>query len=316
MTRSYQRILVTGARGFLGHHIVSALRKAGYTQIIEVGRKEYDLLEPGAAEQMIEDTTPDAVIHLAARVGGIIANRNYPADFYYDNITINTQTFQAAYKAKVKKLLTFMGACSYPATARTPIGEQQMWDGIPAFESAPYSLAKRMLLVQSEAYRRQHGFHSIVLIPGNVYGEQDNFNRDDAHVIPAMILRFIEARDNREPAVTCYGSGRPTRDFVYAGDVAGVVPWFLEHYDSSEPVNISTGTRTRIRELAEQTARTVGYRGEIRWDTRMPDGHMDKILDVSRLKELGLSCNTPLEEGLRKTVTWYEQARTEGTVRL
>lgn len=316
MSRSFQRILVTGARGFLGHHVTRALREAGYPEIVEVGRNDYDLLEPGAAERMLADTRPDAVVHLAAKVGGILANKQYPADFFYENITINTGTFHACFKANIRKLVTFMGGCSYPSTARSPIGEDQMWNGLPAFESTPYSTAKKMLLIQSDAYRRQHGFNSIVLVPGNMYGEYDNFNPEYAHVIPAMIRRFIEARDENKPAVSCYGSGRPTRDFVYAGDVARLVPWFLEQYDSSEPINISSGTRITTRELAETIARVTGYRGAIEWDTDKPDGHMDKIFDVARLRGLGLSCDTPLEEGLKRTAAWYEKARKEGTVRL
>ena len=314
--RPFKRILVTGATGFLGRHVVPALHEATGAQVIGVNRLDYDLLKPGAAEAMLRDIRPDAVVHLAAKVGGIVANRNYPADFFYENIVINTHTFHACYEFGVKKFLTFIGGCSYPAKAPSPIREEYMWDGYPQPESAPYSVAKKMMLVQSESYRRQYGFNSVVLIPGNVYGEYDNFNLEYAHVIPALIRRFIEARDQGLPSVRCLGSGRPTRDFVYAGDVAQLTGWFLLHYDSSEPVNISTGTRTSIRELAETIRRLTGFSGEIEWDTSAPDGQMDKIFSVERLHSLGLKCSTTLEDGLRKTIAWFEQARKEGTARL
>lgn len=313
----FNRILVTGATGFLGHHIVPALRASFPTaQLVTVGRRDCDLLQAGAAERLFVDIRPDAVVHLAAKSGGIEDNRLRPAEYFYENLTINTAVFHAAYHTGVKKFLTLIGGCSYPARASSPIGEDQMWNGFPQIESAGYSIAKKVNLVQSWAYRVQYGFNSIVLIPGNVYGEHDNFNLTQAHVIPALIRKYIEARDRGDPEVVGWGTGRPTRDFVYAGDVAATVPWFLANYDSSEPVNISTGTRTSIRELAETVARVVGFRGTIRWDTSKPDGQMDKIFDVSRLRSLGLSCPTPLEEGLRRTVAWFELARRAGTVRL
>ncbi len=316
-TTMIKRILVTGAKGFLGHHIVPALKAAfPEAELIALGRRDCDLLEPGAPARLMGQVRPDAVVHLAARSGGIEDNRLRPADYFYENLMINTATFDAAYRAGVRKFLTLMGGCSYPARARSPIGEDQMWDGFPQIESAGYSMAKKMLLVQSWAYRQQYGFNSVVLIPGNVYGEHDNFNLVQAHVIPALIRRFIEARDAGAPEVVVWGTGRPTRDFVYAGDVAATIPWFLRHYDSSEPVNISTGTRISIRELAETIARLTGYAGRITWETSRPDGQIDKIFDVRRLHALGLSCPTPLEEGLRRTVRWFEQARREGTVRL
>lgn len=314
--KSYQRILVTGATGFLGRHIVPALRAACDAEIIGVGSKDYDLLESQQAYQMLKDVRPDAVVHLAAYVGGIIANKKYPADFVYKNTVINTNTFEACFRMGVKRFLTLIGGCSYPATAPSPISEDQMWNGYPQPESAPYSVAKKLVLVMSDSYRRQHNFDSSVLIPGNVYGEYDNFNQEYAHVIPALIRRFIEAKEKGAPLVTCYGSGRPTRDFVYAGDVAKLIPWFLLNYHSSEPVNISTGTRISIAELAETIRMTTGYLGAIRWDTSKPDGQMDKIFSTDRMRQLGLHCPTSLEEGLRRTVDWFLDARQRGEVRL
>lgn len=312
----FKRILVTGATGFMGHHIVPCLRSAYDAELVCVGSKEYDLLAPGVPEKMIKDVAPDCVVHLAAMSGGIVDNKKRPADYYYRNITMNTQTFDAAFRAGVKKFLTLMGGCSYPAKATSPIGEDQMWTGFPQIESAGYSVAKKMLLVQSWAYRSQHGFNSAVLIPGNVYGEWDNFNLEQSHVIPALIRKYIEARDRGDATITALGTGKPTRDFVYAGDVAATIPWFLANYDSSEPVNISAGRRITIRELAETVKKSTGFPGQIVWDTSKPDGQMDKIFDVARLKALGLSCDTPLETGLKKTAGWFEAARRSGDVRL
>lgn len=313
----FERILVTGASGFLGRHIVPALRAAfPDAELCAVRRADYDLLDPVQVAGMLRDARPDAVVHLAAKVGGILANRNYPADFLYENLMINTQTFHACFRAGVRKFLTFIGGCSYPATAVSPIGEDQMWNGYPQPESAPYSTAKKLILVQADSYRRQYGFNAVVLIPGNVYGEYDNFNAEYAHVIPALIRRFVEAEEQGANEVVVFGSGRPRRDFVYAGDVAAVVPWFLAHYNSSAPVNISSGTAVAISELADRLRRITGFAGRITWDRSKPDGQMEKIFDVTALRRLGLSCPTPLEEGLRRTVAWFRRARREGTVRL
>lgn len=315
-TPSFKRILVTGATGFLGHHILPVLKQNLPAEIIGVGRKDYDLLAAGAAERMLQDVRPDAVIHLAGKIGGIIANKKYPAEFFHENLMINTTVFHAGYKAGIKKFVTFIGGCSYPAQADSPIRESAMWAGYPQPESAPYSVAKKMMLVQSEAYRAQYGFNSIVLIPGNVYGEYDNYGIEAAHVIPAMIRRFVEACETGQPQVACYGSGRPTRDFVYAGDVAAVIPWFLLNYDTSVPVNISSGTRTSIRELAETIKNLTGFKGEIAWDTSKPEGQIDKIFDVTQLKALGLSCPTPLSVGLKKTIRWFRENQRKGLVRV
>ncbi|MBN1270385.1 MAG: GDP-L-fucose synthase [Kiritimatiellae bacterium] len=314
--RTFKRILVTGATGFLGHHIVPALRKGFEAELVTVGSRDYDLLQPGVPARMLKEVDPDCVVHLAAKSGGIIDNRECPADYFYTNIVMNTHTIEAAFRHGVKKLLTLMGGCSYPAHAPSPIGEDQMWNGYPQIESAGYSVAKKMLLTQSWAYRVQHGFNSVVLIPGNVYGEWDNFNLQEAHVIPSLLRKYIEAAERGDPSITAFGTGKPTRDFVYAGDVAATIPWFLEHYDSSDPVNISAGRRISIRELAETVKKVTGFKGRIAWDASKPDGQMDKIFDVTRLHELGLSCGTPLEAGLRRTADWFLTARKEGTVRL
>lgn len=313
---TFSRILVTGATGFMGHHIVPCLKAAFEAEVVSVGRSEYDLMVPGVPAAMMAEVRPDCVVHLAAKSGGIVDNDKHPADYYYENMVMNTHVFHAAFASGVSKFLTLMGGCSYPSTATSPISEDQMWNGFPQLESAGYSAAKKMLLVQSWAYRKQHGFNSVVLIPGNVYGEWDNFNLEQSHVIPALIRKYSEARDAGSAEVVALGTGKPTRDFVYAGDVAATIPWFLANYDCSEPVNISSGTRTSIRELAEAVRDATGYQGEIRWDTSRPDGQMDKIFDVKRLNTLGLSCKTPLAQGLKKTAAWFDEARLSGEVRL
>ena len=311
------RILVTGAGGFLAAHIVPALRNAfPQATLLTVRRKDYDLLHETEVERMFRQERPTILVHLAAKVGGILANRTYPADFCYENLVSTVLVFESARRAGVRKLVGFMGGCSYPAAARSPIGEDQFWQGYPQPESAPYSAAKLMLLLLSASYRQQHGFDSVVLVPGNLYGEYDNFNLEAAHVVPAMLRKFVEARDADQPSVTFFGSGRPIRDFVYAGDVAALVPYFLTRYDSSAPVNISTQTGISVRELAEILRDLTGYRGTIGWDAAHPDGQMVKIYDAARLHGLGLRCPTPLREGLLRTIRWFETHRHGGEVRL
>jgi GDP-L-fucose synthase len=311
------RILVTGAAGFLGSHVVPALEKAfPAATVLPVARKDYDLLDQAAVARVFADLKPTVVVHLAARVGGIYANRTYRADFCYENLLNEVLVFEAAHRSGVRKLVTFMGGCSYPAAARSPIGEDQFWQGFPHPSSASYSAAKLMLLVLSPSYREQYGMSSIVLVPGNMYGEFDNFEPQASHVVSAMIRKFVEARKQNLPRVSFFGTGRPTRDFVYAGDVAALVPRFITDYDSSDPVNISTQTETSIRELAGTIGELTGYCGEIFWDTSHPDGQMVKIYDVARLRSLGMCCPTPLAEGLRRTVAWFEANYDSGLVRL
>lgn len=299
-------IVVTGATGFLGRHLVPILRaEYGEGNVRPLSSRDYDLMDPREAARMVGDLRPRVLVHLAAYSGGIGANRAYPADFYYRNTILTAAVFEAAARGGVQKLIYTMGGCSYPATARSPIDESQMWNGYPQEESAGYSAAKKMGIVASRAYRAQHGLNSVVLIPGNMYGEYDNFREKESHVVPAMIRRYYEARLKGLPEVTMWGTGAPQRDFVYARDVAAAFPFFINQYDSTEPVNISSGTTTTIRELAEAVKETTGYRGRIAWDTTRPDGQMVKIFDVARLKGLGLSCPTPLAEGLRRTADWF-----------
>jgi GDP-L-fucose synthase len=310
------RILVTGATGFLGRHTLKVLKtRYGEDAVIGVSSREYDLLVPDQVDKLLSNIKPEVVVHFAAYSGGIGANKTYPADFYYRNTLLTAFMFDAAARHKVKKLVYPMGGCSYPATAQSPIDESQLWKGYPQNESAGYSTAKMMGTVASRSYRSQYGLNSVVIIPGNMYGEYDNFSELDSHVVPAMVRRYYEAQINRLNSVTMWGTGKPQRDFIYAGDVAQCIPFFIEQYDSSDPVNLSSGTTTSIRELAETIARLVNFQGKIELDSSKPDGQMIKIFDTTKMKSLGLSCNTPLLVGLEKTISWFSAnyaARSDG----
>lgn len=301
------KIVVTGASGFLGRHVSPILsERYGRDNVVRVSSRDYDLLDRNRVRELFSDTQPDVVVHLAAYSGGIGVNREKPADFYFINMVLQALMFEeAARYGKLKKLLYPMGGCSYPADARSPISEDQMWLGYPQDESAGYSMAKKMGIVASRSYRKQYGLNTAVFIPGNMYGEYDNFRNGESHVVPAFIRRYFEQKLSGATEIVMWGTGRPERDFVYAGDVARLFPYFIEEYDSTEPVNVSTGVSISIRELAERIKDLTGFTGRIRWDADKPDGQMVKIFDVTRLKSLGLQCPTSLDEGLRKTIAWF-----------
>jgi len=302
------KIVVTGSRGFFGRHLMPVLAdRYGDENIAGLTRADYNLLDRNEVNRLFSEQKPHVLIHLAAFSGGIGANRQFAADFYYLNTLLTALMFQAAAEYGLEKLVYPMGGCSYPADASSPIGEDQMWNGFPQPESAGYSTAKKMSLVASTAYRLQYGLNSVVLIPGNMYGEYDNFRTDESHVIPAMVRRCYEAARRKDHRIVMWGTGGPVRDFVYAGDVAAAIPFFIDRYGSSEPVNLSSGTATSIRELAEEVCRLVGFDGEIRWDSTKPDGQAVKIFDIRKMTGLGLSCPTPLTEGLKKTIAWFDK---------
>lgn len=311
-----ETILVTGSGGFVGTHVMQVLSKLDNYDIVGVSSKDYDLMNEESVRKMFSDINPDYVVHLAARSGGIYSNRMEPADYYYKNIMLITLTFHYAYLNKVKKILVPMGGCSYPSTAKSPIKEEVMWDGFSQIQSAGYSMAKKMALVQSWAYKKQYDFNSVVLIPGNLYGEYDNFSLTESHVIPAMIRKFYEAKKNGTGKLSFWGTGKPQRDFVYAHDVASLFPYFLLEYNGESPINLSSGTSISMKELAALISKKVGFQGEIEWDTTQPDGQMVKIFSVERLKSLGKSCDTPLEVGLEKTIAWFGDNYDKGTIRL
>lgn len=302
------KVLLTGATGFLGRHTMPILAaRYGAHNVVGVSSKDYDLMHQEAVTAMFEAVKPDVVVHFAAYSGGIGANRTYPGDFYFRNTLLTALTFDESAKRRIKKLVYPMGGCSYPAKAKSPIAEPSLWTGYPQDESAGYSTAKMMGTVASRSYRSQYGLDSSVVIPGNMYGEFDNFSPLDSHVVPAMIRRYYEAMLNGLNEIAMWGTGEPQRDFVYAGDVAATIPYFIEDYPSSDPVNISRGTTTRIKDLAETIAELVGYKGRIVWDTTKPDGQMVKIFSVERLNALGLSCPTDMKEGLTKTIKWFAE---------
>lgn len=311
-----KKIIVTGSTGFLGRHLMPILETTyGANHVIGLSSKNFDLLRQDQVDQMFKIHKPEVLVHLAAYSGGIGANRAYPADFFYKNSLFVTIMFEAAAKYGVKKMIYPMGGCSYPATATSPISEDQMWNGYPQSESAGYSVAKKMGIVAAQSYRQQYGLNSVVLIPGNMYGEYDNFRNSESHVVPAMIRRYYETKLRGEREIVMWGNGAPVRDFVYAGDVAKTIPWFIENYDSSEPVNVSSGSETSIRELAETIKNKMDWDGEIKWDTSKPNGQMVKIFDAARLNGLGLGCDTSLAKGLDKTIRWLERnytAKTDG----
>ncbi len=301
-------IVVTGSTGFLGGHLMPVLiERYGKENVTGLSSKDYDLMDPIEVKRMFDEKKPDILIHLAAYSGGIEANRKFPADFFYRNIILTSLVFEAAAKYGVKKMIYPMGGCSYPSAATSPINEEQMWQGYPQNESAGYSSAKKMGIVASRSYRTQYGFNSVVIIPGNMYGEYDNFRNKESHVVPAMIRRYYEAKLSGVEEVVMWGTGSPQRDFVYAGDVARTIPYFIENYDSSEPINISSGKSTTIKELAETIKELVGYKGRIVWDTEKPDGQMIKIFDVTKLNSLGIDCPTSMHDGLKNTIEWFEK---------
>lgn len=301
-------IVVTGATGFLGRHLMPELtRRYGASHVVGLCSRDYDLSDLSQVRRMFKERHPAVLIHLAAYSGGLGANRKYPADFFFRNIMLTASVFQAAAESGVQRLIYPMGGCSYPATATSPIDEDQMWEGYPQPESAAYSLAKKMGLVASRAYLTQYELNSTVIVPGNMYGEYDNFRTEETHVIPALIRRFFEAKLAKTDQVVAWGTGKAVRDFVYAGDVAATVPFFIENEHVHGPVNISSGTKTSIKELAEGIAGLIGYQGGIVWDTSKPDGQMIKVFDVRRMKALALACPTPLHEGMKRTIAWLEQ---------
>lgn len=312
------RIVVTGATGFLGSHLLPVLEKHyPQAELVPLSSADYDLMHPENVEKMLADHDPAVVIHLAAFSGGIEANRTRPADYFHTNLVLMTHMFDACARRGIGRLVYPMGGCSYPGDATSPIDESQMWNGYPVPSSVGYAMAKKMGIVAGEVYGRQYGLNSVVLVPGNMYGEHDNFRLAESHVIPGMIRRFHEAVLEKADTVTLWGSGEPVRDFVYAGDVARTFPFFIEHDDITGPVNISTGTTTRIRDLAALVSELTGFGGRIAWDTSKPDGQCVKIFDVAKFHELDLGCNTTLRDGLAQTIRWFaDQYHVPGAVRL
>jgi GDP-L-fucose synthase len=307
-----KRICVTGGAGFLGSFVLDSLKLRGATNIFVPHIEEYDLVNPQDIQRMLDRSKPDIIIHLAALAGGIGANRARPADFFYINLMMGVQLIHEAWKRNVEKFVAIGTVCAYPKFTPIPFREEYLWEGYPEETNAPYGLAKKMLLVQAQAYREQYGFNAIFLLPVNLYGPKDNFNLETSHVIPALVRKCIEAEDRGDIEVVLWGDGSPTREFLYAGDAADGILTATEFYNGVEPVNIGSGQEISIKNLAEMIARLTGFKGKLVWDTSKPNGQPRRALDTSRaFNYFGWQAHTGFEEGLRQTIAWYQQSRTK-----
>jgi GDP-L-fucose synthase len=307
---SEKRICVTGGAGFLGTHLIADLRARGAKDIFIPTIEDYDLVDPAAIERMLTDADPDVIIHLAAHVGGIGANREHPAEFFYDNLMMGVQLMHQAYLKGVEKFVAIGTVCAYPKFTPVPFKEDDLWIGYPEETNAPYGLAKKMLLVQSQAYRDQYGFNSIFLLPVNLYGPGDNFDPRSSHVIPALIRKCIEAQEAGEDHIVVWGDGSPTREFIYVTDAARGIALATERYNESLPVNIGSGFEISIKDLAEKITKLTGFEGRLVWDTSKPNGQPRRALDTSRAKEkFGFEAQTDFDEGLQQTIDWYRANR-------
>ena len=301
-----KRILVTGGGGFLGKHLVAQLREKRPAAIFAPSKAEYDLVHEATIRRVYEDTRPNIVIHLAAVVGGIGANRANPGEFFYDNLIMGVQLMESARRYGVEKFVALGTICAYPKFTPIPFREEDLWNGYPEETNAPYGLAKKMLLVQADAYRTQYGFNAIYLLPVNLYGPGDNFDPDSSHVIRAMIRKCVEAVRNNSRRIVLWGTGKPTREFLYVEDCAEAIVLATERYNDRQPVNLGSGMEISIKELATIIARMTGFSGEIAWDTSQPDGQPRRSLNVGKADRLfGFRARTNFEDGLRRTIDWY-----------
>ena len=304
-------VLVTGGGGFLGQHVVGKLRAAGCEKLVVPRKREYDLREREQIVRLLKHAQPDLVIHLAAVVGGIGANRLHPGEFFYDNAIMGIELIEYARRLKVRKFVCLGTVCSYPKFAPVPFREEDLWNGYPEETNAPYGLAKKMLLVQAQAYRQEYGFNCIYLLPVNLYGPNDNFDPQTSHVIPGLIRKLLEARTLGERTVTCWGTGTASREFLYVEDAAEAILLAAERYNKPDPVNIGAAHEITIQELAELLRKLTGFEGDLIWDATQPDGQPRRRLDVARAeREFGFLAKTSLVDGLRQTIKWYENCGT------
>ncbi len=304
------RVLVTGGSGFLGKNVLDVLAKRGYRDVVSPTHAEYDLTRADQVAACLRDLRPDAILHLAAVVGGIGANRERPGEFFYKNLVMGAELMEQARTADVTKFVAIGTICAYPKFTPVPFREDDLWAGYPEETNAAYGLAKKMLLVQAQAYRQQYGFDAVYLLPTNLYGPGDNFDPRTSHVIPALIRKCVEAIDNGDETIAVWGTGQPTREFLYARDCAEGIVAALERYDSSEPVNLGSGEEIRISELAQLIAEATGFIGQIHFDPAQPDGQPRRKVDASRaLAEFGWHSTTNFPDGLRATVDWYRDVQ-------
>lgn len=301
---------MTGGSGFLGSVVVAQLRQQGCRTIFVPRSRDYDLVDMGAVNRLYADTTPDLVLHLAARVGGIGANQTHAGQFFYDNLMMGAQLIEVGRQRGLQKFVAVGTICSYPKHTPVPFREDDLWIGYPEETNAPYGLAKKMMLVQAQAYRQQYGFNAVVLFPVNLYGPGDNFDRETSHVIPALIRKCVEAKERGDARVVLWGDGSPSREFLYVDDAARAILLAAEQYNASEPVNVGTGQEITIHALAALIAEAVGFTGEIVWDASKPNGQPRRCLDVSRAKQrFGFEASAALADGIRQTVSWFHANR-------
>ncbi len=305
-----KRVCVTGGAGFLGSFIVDKLRNLEAKEIFVPVIEKYNLVELRDIQRMLDDAKPDVILHLAAQVGGIGANRAHPAEFFYNNLMMGVQLMHQAYARKIGKFVALGTVCAYPKFTPVPFKEDAIWNGYPEETNAPYGLAKKMLLVQAQSYRQQYGYNAIFLLPVNLYGPRDNFDPSSSHVIPALIRKCIEAREEQKSEIIVWGDGTPTREFLYIEDAADGILMAAEKFNGSEPVNLGSGFEISIKTLAELIVRLTGFQGKIIWDTSQPNGQPRRCLDTSRAEALfGFKAKIDFEEGLKRTITWYEEHR-------